>query len=165
MNYHKAPRNTDATSLDPSSCVRLHILLVASGWESLSKVWNRSNFWTKNSQHFFDSVLAEGLRNNVGSVCTAFPTLGSFSIDDGNGIENVTVAFFPICWKWQKWANFPGVDFLKSALNFIERKRSSSSLLYVLHELAIRHFHVVVVQGRSRNVQKCVMQVQSCCFA
>ena len=29
----------------------------------------------------------------------------------------------------------------------------------------IRHFHVVVVQWRQRNVQKRVMHVQSCCFA
>ena len=149
VNYPKAPRNTDATSLDHSSCVRF--LLVASGWELLSKVWNRSNFWTNNSQHFFYSVLAEGLRNNVGSVCTALPTLGSFSIDDGNGSKNVafaknsrfsnTVAFIPICWKWQMWANFPRVDFLKSALNFIERKRNSSSLVYVLHKTSNRPFY------------------------
>ena len=29
----------------------------------------------------------------------------------------------------------------------------------------IRHFHVVVVQRRLRNVQKSVMHVQGCCFA
>ena len=29
----------------------------------------------------------------------------------------------------------------------------------------IRHFHIVVVQQRLRNVQKNVMDVQSCCFA
>ena len=29
----------------------------------------------------------------------------------------------------------------------------------------IRKFHVVVVQGQERNVQKIVMHVQSCCFA
>ena len=29
----------------------------------------------------------------------------------------------------------------------------------------MRHFYVVVVQRRLRNVQKNVMQVQSCCFA
>ena len=29
----------------------------------------------------------------------------------------------------------------------------------------IRHFHVVVVLRRQRNVQKSVMHVQSCCFA
>ena len=29
----------------------------------------------------------------------------------------------------------------------------------------IRHFHVVVVQRRLRNVQKSLMEVQSCCFA
>ena len=28
-----------------------------------------------------------------------------------------------------------------------------------------RHFHVVLVQGRQRKVQKSVMHVQSCCFA
>ena len=28
----------------------------------------------------------------------------------------------------------------------------------------IRHYHVVVVQRRQKNVQKSVMQVQSCCF-
>ena len=28
----------------------------------------------------------------------------------------------------------------------------------------IRHFHVVVVQWRLRNVQKSVMHVQNCCF-
>ena len=29
----------------------------------------------------------------------------------------------------------------------------------------IKHFHVVVVQWRQRNVQKSVMHVQNCCFA
>ena len=29
----------------------------------------------------------------------------------------------------------------------------------------IRHYHVVVVQRRQRNVQKSVKHVQSCCFA
>ena len=32
-------------------------------------------------------------------------------------------------------------------------------------ELEISLFHVVVVQGQQRNVQKSVMHVQSCCFA
>ena len=32
-------------------------------------------------------------------------------------------------------------------------------------QLKIWSFHVVVVQGRQRNVQKSVMHVQSCCFA
>ena len=68
-----------------------------------------------------------------------FQRYGSLSIDDGNGSENVTfkknsrflntVEYFPICWKWQMRANFPRVDFLKSALNFIERKRNSSSIV------------------------------------
>ena len=32
-------------------------------------------------------------------------------------------------------------------------------------KLKILSFHVVVVQGRQRNVQKSVMHVQGCCFA
>ena len=32
-------------------------------------------------------------------------------------------------------------------------------------QLNIWSFHVVVAQGRQRNVQKSVMHVQSCCFA
>ena len=32
-------------------------------------------------------------------------------------------------------------------------------------KLKILSFHVVVVQGRQRNVQKSVMHVQNCCFA
>ena len=32
-------------------------------------------------------------------------------------------------------------------------------------QLKTGSFHVVVVQGRQRNVQKSVMPVQSCCFA
>ena len=31
-------------------------------------------------------------------------------------------------------------------------------------KLKIWSFHVVVVQGRQRNVQKSVMHVQNCCF-
>jgi len=34
-----------------------------------------------------------------------------------------------------------------------------------LSKLKTWSFHVLVVQGRQRNVQKSVMHVQSCCFA
>ena len=34
-----------------------------------------------------------------------------------------------------------------------------------LNQLKIWSFHVVVVKGRQRNVQRSVMHVQSCCFA
>ena len=44
-------------------------------------------------------------------------------------------------------------------LEFIALSYSSSK------KLKIWSFHVVVVQGRQRNVQKSVMQGQSCCFA
>ena len=49
-------------------------------------------------------------------------------------------------------ANFPTVDFLRTTLKFRKRSKILSSLVYVLHKT-------------SRNVQKSVMHVQSCCFA
>ena len=63
--------------LDATCSIRLHTLLhvVACCWELLRKVWNQSNFWAYNSQHLFCSVIAKAYRNNVGSVCTALPTL------------------------------------------------------------------------------------------
>ena len=63
--------------LDVTCCVRLHTLLHVVGCccVLLRKVWNQSNFSANNSQHFFCSVIAEAWRNNVGSVCTALPTL------------------------------------------------------------------------------------------
>ena len=102
--------------------------------------------------------------------------IGSFSIDDGDGSENVTfrmnsrflnfVAFIPICRKCLMQANFPGLDNLGTALKFRKREKSSSWVVYALHKKSeIRHFHVVVVQGRQRNVQKSAMHVLGCCFA
>ena len=49
---------------------------------------------------------------------------------------------------------------------FIEEKKILSCCLFTsLTKRENRHFHVVVVQWRQRNVQKSVMHVQSCCFA
>ena len=45
-----------------------------------------------------------------------------------------------------------------------ERKVRRHLLTFSINR-EIRHFHVVVVQWRQRNVQKSVMHVQSCCFA
>ena len=64
----------------------------------------------------------------------------------------------------QMLANFSGLEFFKTVSNFRKRKKiavvcSSSP------KRETRHFHVVVVQWRPRSVQKCVMHVQSCCFA
>ena len=45
------------------------------------------------------------------------------------------------------------------------RKDKESRLVFTSSKKReIRHFHVVVVQWRQRNVQKSVMHVQSCCF-
>ena len=49
------------TLLDVTICVRLHTMLhvFACCWDLLRKVWNQSNFWANNSQHFFCSLFSE----------------------------------------------------------------------------------------------------------
>ena len=72
------PVQTDATLFATSSqhCWMLHVASVcAPCCMLLRKVWNWSNFSANNSQRFFCSMIAEAKRNNVGSVCTALPTL------------------------------------------------------------------------------------------
>ena len=53
---------------------------------------------------------------------------------------------------------FPGVDFLGTALKFGKREKNLSYLVYSIKR-EIRHFLVLVVQGRQRNVQKKVLHV------
>ena len=66
------------------------------------------------------------------------------SIDDDDGSENVNLwnelalqtssRLFQFTENvWGK-ANFPGVDFLETALKFRKRKKNSSSIVYVLHK-------------------------------
>ena len=69
---------TEATLLANNSqnCWMLHLVSVCTPCcMLLHKVWYQSNFSANNSKHFFCSVIAEAWRNNVGSVCTALPTL------------------------------------------------------------------------------------------
>ena len=47
----------------------------------------------------------------------------------------------------------------------IRTKRKIRNLFTSSIEREIRHFHVVVVQWRQRNVQKTMMDVQNCCFS
>ena len=83
--------------------------------------------------------------------------------------------------KWSRAAStlsrlFYLVQFVKSWQFYLElnskrlhrssEKEESRCLVYTSStKRSIRHFHVVVVQWRQRNVQKSVMHVQSCCFA
>ena len=53
----------------------------------------------------------------------------------------------------------------KTISEFRMRKKISSRLFTSSIKREIRHFLVVVVQWRQRNVQKSMMHVQSCCFA
>ena len=50
------------------------------------------------------------------------------------------------------YANFTGVDFLRTALKIRKRKRDSSSLVYVLHKTCNWAF---LRLSRARKVKKC----------
>ena len=72
--FYWSPVQSNATLLANNStsyvtcCVSLHTLLhvVACSWELLLKVWNRSNVWANNPQHFFCP--------NIGSCCIRLHT-------------------------------------------------------------------------------------------
>ena len=67
------------------------------------------------------------------------------SFDDGEGKENVTFEImnarflklfrvYSISLNMSHVGEFPGVDFLGTALKFRKRTKNSSSLVYVLHK-------------------------------
>ena len=64
--------------------------------------------------------------------------------------------------KW--WQFFSGVEFEKTVSKSRKRKRSRGLVFTFSTKRKSRYFHVVLLQGRQRNVQKSVMHVQSCCF-
>ena len=58
-------------------------------------IWNRSKVWANNSEHFFCSVIAEALRNNVGSVCTALPTVLGPRTRINHGLQSLMGCILP----------------------------------------------------------------------
>ena len=115
----------------------------------------------------------------VWSTCSSpeplLSILRSFSLDDGDGSENLTLKmnsrFFKLCraysssLKMSNVGEFSWSSCLKDPTQVLKEKTNSLSLVYVLHKREIRDFHAVVVQWRPRNVQNSVLHVQSCCFA
>ena len=100
----------------------------------------------------------------------------NFSVDDGDGSENVThrtdeFAFSQFLSRLfqlaenVKWRRISlELISLGTVLKFKKRRKICQRLFTSSIKREIRHFHVVVAQWRQRNVQKSVMHVQSCCF-
>ena len=64
------------------------------------------------------------------------------------------------------WQIFLELNSKKTVSKFRKRKKKGRCIVFTSWtKCEIREFHVAVVQGRQRNVQKSVMHVQSCCFA
>ena len=59
------------------------------------------------------------------------------------------------------FAKFSGVESERTVSKFENEKDNFCVLYYIKRAREIRKFHVAVLQGRLRNVQKSVMHVQS----
>ena len=109
--------------------------------------------------------------------CVVTIIKGSFSIDDSDGAKNVLFMMNSRCFKLcrvysnsLKMSNVPRQISLElitwAPHSSLDREKNIRHRLFTSSiKFAIRHFHVIIVQGRQRNVQKSVMHVQSCCFA
>ena len=68
--------------------------------------------------------------------------------------------------KMSKVGEFPwSLIFWRPHLSLERERKVRRRLLTSSVKYEVRHFHVVIVQWRQRNVQESVMHVQSCCFA
>ena len=85
-----------------------------------------------------------------------------FKIQRRDSNENITcvlsvfIAIIPTYLLCQMYANLTEFEFQGTIFKFRKQNKISSLPVYVLHKHEIRHFHVVVVQKRQRNVQKSV---------
>ena len=118
------------------------------------------------------AVLSRVRDSNTESSKGYYHVLGSFSNNNDGGYENVTWKVKSRCFKLycasvRQIMCKAGSFFreLHSKDGWEKEKESRPLEFKSTTKLEIRHFYVVVVQWQQRNVQTCVMQVQSCCFA
>ena len=66
----------------------------------------------------------------------------------------------------EMWPNYPGANVVGAAFKFRKRNENLSSYVHVLHKtLNLVIFTSLFCRGRQRNVPKCIVHVQSQCFA
>ena len=95
-----------------------------------------------------DGVSYENVTEKVNSRCLKLYCVSSMSFDSSNA------------GKFFSELNSKGLY-----QNSAKEKESCCLVFPSLTKYEIRHFHVIVVERRQRNVQKSVMHVQICCFA
>ena len=103
--------------------------------------------------------------------------VGSLSSNDGNDYKNITSKVNSLCFKpyLTHSISFNSANNGKFSWSWIlkdynfcwssEEEKRNYCLVFtssIKHEF--RHFHFVVIEGQQR-IQKCVMHMQSCCFA
>ena len=78
---------------------------------------------------FYPTLYIRSLR--AGSYYPSFSYKGALASTTATAAKTSVLKWIPV---FSIQANFPGVDFLRNSLKFRERKRDSSSLVYVLHK-------------------------------
>ena len=88
------------------------------------------------------------------ALATTTATVAKTSLNMNSSFFKLSAAFISVRLKCQKyWANFPGVDFLGTALKCRKRKKNSSSLAYTSSiKRKIMHF-------RAETAEKCTRKV------
>ena len=102
-------------------------------------------------------------------------SLGSLSNNDGDGYENVTLKVNSRCFKLYRAyyisikssdvGHFLELNSKRLFRNSGKEKESRRLVITSSTKREIWHVHVVVVRCRQRNMQKSLLNVQSCCFA
>ena len=94
------------------------------------------------------------------------PTATKTSHEKWSHIFSVSIMIIPTRLLCQMQTNSSGAKFLSTISKLIKRKKIMSLMFTFFTKREIRHFHVVVVQWRLRNVQKawctCKIVVFSC---
>ena len=142
-------------------CVKLTPFIFNRKKNSLTpkqSVAQRTTSWLKIQSSSFFLLLFCGMFPTF-SCCSCLVELSAFFQPIFSPLTLIIPSFVAL----NMQANTPGVEFLIKTSKFRAKRKFRCMLLTSSIKREVMHFHVVVVHRRQRNIQKSVLQVQSCC--
>ena len=122
---------------------------------ALSEVWAVDTAWLKRSFYIIGSL-----------TWTTTATATNTSLQKWITLHQALSRLFCLVWLVKCWpVNFFEDEFQRIVSKFRKEKEDCSFVFPSSTKREIRHFHVLFVQRRLRNVQKSVMHGDSSCFA
>ena len=136
-----------------------HVEIVCESMESFINTRQNKTYWSKDLARQLHGALACERQTHFRSSLLSLRKIGSFSIDDGNDSENfsfkMNFPFFQTLLRLFQFAENGKCRRISLELiswgphSSLEREKEIRLRLFTSSiKLAIRHFHVVVVQGR-----------------